>query len=147
MRTSRFASFLRTECALLLLLISPSTVFANEMVTVNASGFSSEQGNAVFVVYASKKGFASDLESALEVQTHQIEGDSVSVRFEGLTDKDYALFVFHDEDANGEFKTNWIGFPKEGAGNSNNHQGIPSFSKSSFNPKVVDTLEIEMWYP
>jgi uncharacterized protein (DUF2141 family) len=131
----------------LLMLLGAWSASANETVTANVTGFSSDKGNAVFVVYANKKGFASDLEPAVIVQTHQITGDSVSVSFDGLDNQDYALFVFHDEDANGEFKTNWIGFPKEGAGNSNNHQGMPSFSKSSFNPNTVSSLDIEMWYP
>ncbi|WP_172401036.1 DUF2141 domain-containing protein [Vibrio sp. qd031] len=123
------------------------SAFAQLQVTANVTGFTNPKGNAVFVLYAGKKGFASDLDTAVSLQTLPIKGTSVSATFDGLKDSDYALFVFHDEDNNGEFKTNWIGFPKEGAGNSNNHQGMPSFAKSSFNPVDVDTLDIEMWYP
>ena len=123
------------------------SAFAQLQVTANVTGFTGQKGNAVFVLYDGKKGFASDLDTAVSLQTLPIQGASVSATFDGLKDSDYALFVFHDEDNNGEFKTNWIGFPKEGAGNSNNHQGMPSFAKSSFNPAAVDTLDIEMWYP
>jgi uncharacterized protein (DUF2141 family) len=125
----------------------PLSAFAQIQVTANVTGFTSQSGNAIFVLYDGKKGFASDLDTAVSLQTLPIQGAGVSATFDGLKDSDYALFVFHDEDNNGEFKTNWIGFPKEGAGNSNNHQGMPSFAKSSFNPAVVDTLDIEMWYP
>lgn len=143
MKGSKTASKLLIASSLTLI---SQTAFCDQF-TAQVNGFTHQSGKAVFVLYDSKKGFASDLETAVATQTKPIDSSTVSATFEQLESGDYALFVFHDEDGNGEFKTNWVGFPKEGAGNSNNHQGIPSFKKSSFNPAQVDELVIDMWYP
>ena len=47
----------------------------------------------------------------------------------------YALAVIHDENMDGELRTNWLGVPKEGYGFSNDataSMGAPSFEAASF---------------
>jgi uncharacterized protein (DUF2141 family) len=52
--------------------------------------------------------------------------------FTGFAPGAYAAVVFQDEDANGKFKTNWLGMPQEGYGFSNNLR--PRFSAPKFQP-------------
>lgn len=124
-----------------------TAAWASHSLTVTATGFNGTKGNAIAAVYNNKSGFASDIEEAVMVTTTNIENGNAVFNFENVEPGTYAVFVFHDEDANNEFKTNWIGFPKEGAANSNNHQGIPSFKKSSFEVAENTDVEVEMWYP
>jgi uncharacterized protein (DUF2141 family) len=47
----------------------------------------------------------------------------------------YALAVIHDENMDGELRTNWLGVPKEGYGFSNDAKAsmsAPSFEAASF---------------
>ena len=43
---------------------------------------------------------------------------------------DYAVTLFHDEDSSGKFKSNFVGYPLEGYGFSNNV--VPQFSAPTF---------------
>ncbi len=55
--------------------------------------------------------------------------------FEAIAPGTYALAVIHDENMNGKLDTNWLGFPTEGYGFSNDAKtslGAPSFSAASF---------------
>jgi len=62
----------------------------------------------------------------------------------------YAIGTIHDENENKEFDKNFIGYPKEGFGASNNPKifiGPPSFNKAKFNfGGNQQSLEIKMIY-
>lgn len=75
-----------------------------------------------------------------------IQNKRVVFYFQDLKPGKYAIMVFHDENEDGELKTNFIGMPKEGVGTSNNHQGIPSFRKCQFEIKGNKELGISMVY-
>jgi uncharacterized protein (DUF2141 family) len=56
---------------------------------------------------------------------------TVTLTFNNLADGDYAVQMFHDEDGNGEMKTNLFGIPSEGFAFSNAARaafGPPKFS-------------------
>lgn len=75
-----------------------------------------------------------------------IREGKASVTFERVPYGTYAVKVFHDENANGELDTNFVGFPKEGFGFSNDAMGQfgpPSFEQAAFS--IQDkTLRIEI---
>ena len=57
---------------------------------------------------------------------------SVVIEFPGLTPGDYAVQLYHDENANGKVDMNMVGIPLEGFGFSNTPLvagGIPEFDK------------------
>ena len=61
--------------------------------------------------------------------------DTVSVVFQNLEEKSYAIAVYQDFNLNGILDKNWLGLPKEPYGFSNNPStffGPPGFSKASF---------------
>jgi len=69
-----------------------------------------------------------------------------SVTFERIPYGTYAVKVFHDENANGELDTNFVGFPKEGFGFSNDAMGQfgpPTFEQAAFSMQDK-TLRIEI---
>ena len=75
-----------------------------------------------------------------------IREGKANVTFERVPYGTYAVKVFHDENANGELDTNFVGFPKEGFGFSNDAMGQfgpPSFEQAAFS--IQDkTLRIEI---
>jgi uncharacterized protein (DUF2141 family) len=57
------------------------------------------------------------------------------VTFEALPHGTWAAFIYHDEDGNGELRSNFIGMPKEGVGASKNargRMGPPDFDDAAF---------------
>lgn len=64
-----------------------------------------------------------------------IRDGKASIRFEEVPYGIYAVKVFHDENSNGKLDTNFVGFPTEGFGFSNDAMGKfgpPSFEQAAF---------------
>ncbi len=75
-----------------------------------------------------------------------IQNGTARITFEAIPFGSYAVKTFHDENANGELDTNFVGFPKEGFGFSNNAMGKfgpPSFEQASFE-LANESLRIEI---
>ena len=88
---------------------------------------------------AENQMFRSDTEVA-------IRDGVATVTYEGLPFGSYAVKVFHDENTNAELDTNFVGFPKEGFGFSNNAMGKfgpPSFEQARFD-LATKKLRIEI---
>lgn len=63
-----------------------------------------------------------------------VDGAIAQVRFSDITDPVVAVKVFHDVDADGRLRTNWIGWPTEPFGFSNDPPlcfGPPSFRSAA----------------
>lgn len=104
-------------------------------LTVIVGNVESEQGNIVVWVYDKSDDWLSDryrTSATVPVAGHR-QGDTVTLKLD-LPPGEYALSVFHDEDANGKLARNFIGLPKEPAGLSNN--AVPRFGP----PKWKDAV-------
>lgn len=65
-----------------------------------------------------------------------VSRDSLEVEFPNLTDGEYAIVLFHDINNDGLCNMNFIGYPKEPYGFSNNKRPFfrtPSFNATKFN--------------
>lgn len=114
-------------------------------LSVNVEGINSDEGKVLYTVFSGKDGFPNNAEKAIKSGITKIENGEAGIELE-LPKGEYAVMVFHDEDDNNELKTNWIGMPKEGVGNSNNHKGIPSYKKSVFKLSEDKSIVIDLWY-
>ncbi len=96
--------------------LAPATMGAP--VGIEIVGVRSASGNIEIAVYDSAESF---LEDGLSIATATIRAaDGVTIgELLGLPAGHYAIAVFHDENANNEFDTNFIGLPVEGYGFSN----------------------------
>jgi uncharacterized protein (DUF2141 family) len=77
-----------------------------------------------------------------------VEG-TVTLTFNNLPDGDYAVQMFHDEDDNGEMKTNLFGIPSEGYGFSNGARaafGPPKFADMKVTVRGATTTVANMNY-
>jgi uncharacterized protein (DUF2141 family) len=94
-------------------------------LTVQVPGFESD-GQAYALLF--KEGQRMDVKSKKCTRKRgTITYRRATFSFSGLGKGKYAVLVYHDQNTNGKLDTNFIGMPKEGVGNSNNHKGIPSF--------------------
>lgn len=102
-------------------------------VEVVMSGFESDDGQALVLVFEGEAGFPVDLKRATRTATAPIQGGRATLRL-GLTPGTYALAVIHDEDKDGDLDT-FLGIPTEGLGCSNNAKGSfgpPPYSAARF---------------
>ena len=53
----------------------------------------------------------------------EISNNIAFIEFANLPFGEYSVSAYHDENANKELDTNWLGIPKEGTGASNNAKG------------------------
>ncbi|MGB5499849.1 MAG: DUF2141 domain-containing protein [Maribacter sp.] len=130
-----------------LLFLCGSFAFGQQNVSLNVeiAGIKSEKGKILFSLFADKNGFPGDMTKAIKKGSVYIENGMAIIDL-NLPPGEYAIMVFHDEDDNNELKTNFIGMPREGVGNSNNHKGIPSYKKSVFKLTKNKTITINLWY-
>lgn len=74
---------------------------------------------------------------------------SVLIEFPGLTPGDYAVQLYHDENANGKVDMNMVGLPLEGFGFSNTPLvagGIPEFDKMKVSLSADSTATAVLAY-
>ena len=120
---------------------------ALKTLTINASGFKNNKGQACIKVFQDKKGY-DDLKTVKTMQKcSPISQNKVTFSFQLAPKKEYGVSMLHDEDANGEMKTNWIGMPKEGIGVSNNAKGRfgpPSWKQVKFLLNNNKSIEIKI---
>jgi uncharacterized protein (DUF2141 family) len=119
---------------------------------VAVTGLRSGRGNVVLALFRGPEGFPDQDSRALAAQTLPLAGfTSPSARFERLDIGDYAVALFHDENANGRLDTFW-GMPTEGLGVSNNpliRWRAPSFREARFTIRDTDsvvTIKVEVRY-
>ncbi|MCG9910140.1 MAG: DUF2141 domain-containing protein [Flavobacteriales bacterium] len=107
-------------------------------------------GCLLFSVYNTEDGFPNKPEKALKKgKLDPIKAQSVTYFFDNLPPGTYAVSVFHDEDCNGEMKTNALGIPLEGTGASNDARGRfgpPRYQDAKFTLEGNKKITIKMWY-
>ena len=81
----------------------------------------------------------SDANAAFRTATFPVVEGTTTVSFDEVPHGEYALWICHDEDADGKLKSNFVGMPKEGVGVSGPPPSfIPSYDEARF------TLEGEL---
>lgn len=86
------------------------------------------------LLFASADGFPKEPQKAVAKQRHKA-AKTITCTFGNLKPGTYAVSVLHDEDADGELDTNFLGAPSEGYGASNNR--LPSMSAPEFDESKV----------
>lgn len=135
-----------TGLVLILLLMQPHFVHAQTLptdqsthggrLTIRVVGFAHHQGQLIVNVFSKEDGFPTDRQRALRSITGQItDRNTTDVELPNLPAGQYAISVLHDENANGQLDTNFLGIPKEPTGTSRNvkgHFGPPKFRDAVF---------------
>jgi len=101
-------------------------------ITVHIENLSSNDGKVMVALYDKEENF---LAEGIKGHIADIEDNSCTVVFKDIPKGVYAISYIHDENANGEMDTNFMGVPKEGYGCSNNAKGFmgpPKWSDAKF---------------
>lgn len=109
------------------------------------AGLESDRGLLKVVLMDSAEAFDDDLEPLRSAEV-PVSGESATVVFDDVPFGRYAVKVHHDEDVDGELDTNFVGFPKEPFGFSNDAMGRfgpPSFEQAGFD-LLAPELRIEI---
>jgi uncharacterized protein (DUF2141 family) len=115
-------------------------------VSIEITGLRSGEGRACAALYDDADSFPKAGEARKTVCASIAEGKA-SISFPGLAAGKYAVYAFHDEDADGVLKTNWIGMPKEGIGVSRGAKGFmgpPKFEDAAFDVAAGATISIRI---
>ncbi len=117
-------------------------------LTVTVRHLRSTQGVVSLALYNSAHGF---LEDGAEVRAIDVtpSGTETPVTFKDLPPGIYAIAAFHDENASGEFDTNFLGMPEEGYGFSNGAKAVlgpPDFDDAAVPVEAQAATELEMSY-
>ena len=117
-------------------------------LTVNVEQMRSAKGKLQLCL-TQKKQYFPDCDKDPNAHFVSVTASAKTAKFEGLAQGDYALAVFHDENANDNLDT-FAGIPKEGIGFSRNPSftfGPPKFSKAIFTTQVGGNVQnVKMKY-
>jgi uncharacterized protein (DUF2141 family) len=132
---------------LALLLIAGAARAADLVVEIE--GVRSGNGDIHLGLYNSAATWLDDERAVANEKTAALRGTTRLV-FRDLPPGTYALALYHDENGNGEFDTNFLGIPREGYAISNDVHPVlsaPSFAEAAFTlPAEGRTLRIAMIY-
>lgn len=112
-RTASIAALIATS------LIAAPLALASEL-TVNVEGIAEAQGSISLGLFDAG---TYDGNGAVDGANLTVEGDSVTVIFEGVEPGEYAVKLFHDVNGDGEMNTNPFGMPTEPFAFSNDAKG------------------------
>jgi uncharacterized protein (DUF2141 family) len=107
-----------------------SSAFCQGKIEVVITNIKVQKGDIRVGLFSNSKDF---LEKPVDGRVVKVDGGKAVVEFNGLSEGEYAISVFHDENSNEELDTNFIGIPKEGFAFGNNAMGAfgpPSFEKA-----------------
>lgn len=114
------------------------------------TGLRNNEGQVRCSVFKSEEGFPSNPENAILKISVRPENNEALFVFKDLVEGDYAMALLHDEDENGEMRTNFIGLPREGWAVSNNAPprmfGAPSFESALKSWERDERATVKMRY-
>ena len=104
-------------------------------IYVKINGLHNDQGQVVVSLYASDKGFPTEVALSLLTINTGIHAGEANVLFHDIPYGYYAVCILHDENQDGEMEATLLGTPLEGfsfSGRPNYFLGRPQFEDSKF---------------
>ncbi len=131
----------KSAVAILAFMSLPGAVPTGEL-TINVDQLRSSKGTVQLCLTTQKKHFP-DCEKDPNARFATVKASAAQATFRNLPKGQYALAVFHDENANDKLDT-FAGIPKEGIGFSRNPKftfGPPKFSKAIFSAEAGTNVQ------
>jgi uncharacterized protein (DUF2141 family) len=133
--------------------LSASAATAADL-TITVDGLRTDQGNVLVCVFDAANVKADefpdcDKGNAVRKGKLPIKSGIASVTYTGLKEGVYAVAIVHDENANGQLDTNFLGIPEEGLGVSTNPRlfgSKPKFNDGRFELRGKLTITITAKY-
>lgn len=112
----------------------PDTPPPESRLSIEVAGLRSDKGTVRVALchtqycYEEREGFLKEVVIPAALP-------SVKIRFDGLSAGQYTVMMYHDEDADGKFDRNFLGWPEEGFGFSRN--ASPGLSAPDYGDVVL----------
>ena len=103
------------------------------VVTIEVLNVEASKGQLIISVFSSQESF---LQTPYKQFTLPATSPATSLQVTDLTTGLYSISVIHDEDADGELGTNFVGIPNEPVGFSNDATGL--FGPPDYRDTLVD---------
>ncbi|PKL84898.1 MAG: hypothetical protein CVV22_10565 [Ignavibacteriae bacterium HGW-Ignavibacteriae-1] len=143
---------MRTKTFILITFVYAITLFADSPKTgtiiVEVEGFGNEKGIVFSHLYSEQLAefFPTKSSKSLHKRIVKVNNFRATIIYENIQYGTYALTVHHDEDDNKRMNRNFIGYPKEGFGLSNNPTiflSVPDFDECKFELRK-DTIVVKI---
>ena len=131
---------------LIIVYILPFFAAAQNSITVQVTGIDQIEGNIYIGLYNNKIGFT-ELDYVYKYKIVPANQRSITAIMEDIPTGTYAISVFHDKNSNGYLDKNFVGYPSEVYGFSNNQRAIfsaPSYESCLFLLDQDIQLDIEL---
>lgn len=131
---------------LMLLFLLPLFGSAQNTLTVQVAGVSSDAGHIMLAVYDKADGFLKEGKAMKGIRAKANKGIT-ELQITDLPEGQYALAIYHDENDNEELDTNWLGIPKEPLGFSYGKLktfGPPRFKECAFQFNSDKQIQINL---
>jgi uncharacterized protein (DUF2141 family) len=114
-------------------------------LTVNISDIEPGKGHIMVALYADQTSYANG--KANFYSKIKADNEQTSIVFDNLSDGEYAVKLYQDENDNSKLDFNMMGIPKEGYGFSNNvgRFGAPKYMDAKFTIKENTAIKIELF--
>jgi uncharacterized protein (DUF2141 family) len=102
-------------------------------VTANISNIKNDKGICRACIFNNEASFKKN--TAFQCLQVKVDNKTAQAQFENIPDGTYAIFVFHDANANNKMDKNFLGIPSEGYGASRNNlpfAAAPTFEDNKF---------------
>ena len=112
---------------------------------IEINELNSSNGLIKLHLFKGQEGFPTKGKKALQTHLIPIVQKVARITISNISQGEYAISYFHDENSNGKMNTNWLGLPAEGFGFSNNAMNMlsaPSYEDCKF--QILDSTDNKM---
>lgn len=128
-----------------LMWLIPFWGMSQNSLSIEIQGVKSSSGTINIAIYNQAEGFLK-FDDVFKAERVAANKESTQFTITDLPNGEYAVAIFHDENANDKLDTNWLGIPKESIAFSNakiKTFGPPSYKECAFNMDRDMDLKME----
>ena len=128
------------------LLLLPVLGLSQNTLEISVKGVESSKGNISVALYNTEDTFL-EFDKVFRGERVPAKKGETKLNIADVPEGEYAVAVFHDENANKELDVNWMGIPKETVGFSNAKMktfGPPSFKECAFTVNSDRTISVQL---
>ncbi|TCZ71035.1 DUF2141 domain-containing protein [Flaviaesturariibacter aridisoli] len=132
---------------LFLLVAGSTTAQAQSTIVARMTNLRNNKGVCRVCLFDRAEAFKGTEGAPLQCREVPVLQGKAEAVFSNLPAGNYALFAFHDANANGKFDTNFLGIPKEGYGASRNNlpfAAAPGFESNKVQLPARSVLQLTM---
>jgi len=109
-----------------------TSILAQGELKIKTTNLVNNNGQVILLLFKKGQEFGVKKKPFKRFIATVISNKKAVFTIKNLVKGEYAFLVFHDEDSDGKFATNWIGMPKEGVGKSGTQGKRPNYKNSKF---------------